>query len=234
MGTSNNGSKKQLTFGVVLSGCGVQDGSEIHEATLLLLALDKENIRTRIFAPDMAQAFVANHLTGKTSAGGPSRSVLEESARIARGRIAPLTEARPDELDALVFPGGFGAAVNLSNFASAGSEMSLRKDVEDVIVQMHGAGKPTGYICIAPVLAARALGRFQPELTIGNDRQTASALQAMGAQPVDSEADGVVVDRKNRIASTPAYMLAGRISQVAAGIEALVRALREMAMEPRK
>lgn len=236
MNTDNspqNGSQKTLTFGVVLSGCGVQDGSEIHEATLLLLALDREGIRARIFAPDMEQAFVASHLTGKVLAG-EHRSVLEESARIARGRIEPLTNVNSAELDALVFPGGFGAAVNLSDFGSAGSAMRVRGDVESAILGMHGAGKPTGYICIAPVLAARVLGKFQPELTIGNDAGTAGALRKMGARHVEAPADGIVIDRQNRIVSTPAYMLARRISQVADGIESLVRALREMALEPRK
>ena len=233
METTHSGGMRQLTFGVVLSGCGVQDGSEIHEATLLLLALDKEDIRARIFAPDMEQAFVADHLTGKARAG-EHRSVLEESARIARGHIAPLTQAHSSQLDALVFPGGFGAAVNLSDFGSAGSGMRVRKDVEDVIREMHAAGRPTGYICIAPVLAACVLGKFRPELTIGRDPQTAEALQAMGARHTEAAADEVVIDRQNRIASTPAYMLATRISQVAAGIEALVHALKQMALEARK
>lgn len=219
---------KQPTYGVVLSGCGVRDGSEIHEATLLLLALDRAGIRARCFAPDRPQACVVDHLTGNAATQACPRSILGESARIARGNIQPLAELDPEALDGLVFPGGFGAALNLSDYGQAGANMKVDPEVGAVIQAMHAARKPQGFICIAPVIAAHVLGAHHPRLTIGDDARTAAHLEAMGAIHVVAPADGVVVDRDNEVVSTPAYMSAARISEVARGLERLVEALSSM------
>ena len=216
-----------LKFGVVLSGCGVRDGSEIHEAALALLALDKLNIEPIAFAPDILQSSVVDHFSG---ARDPApRRVLSESARIARGRISPLSAFNPDALDGLLFPGGSGAAVNLSDFAKRGAAMSVLPEVKKAIEAMHHARRPQGFICIAPALAACVLGKFHPRLTIGTDRETALALESMGARHVSAPADGIVVDEENRIVSTPAYMLATRISEVSSGIEKLAASMAALA-----
>ncbi len=214
----------QLTYGVVLSGCGVRDGSEIHEATLLLLALDRAGVSARCFAPDKAQACVVDHLTGKGEPDG-ARSVLVESARIARGAIQPLSALDPTSIDGLAFPGGFGAALNLSDYGLAGADMRVDDEVRAAIEAMHRAEKPLGFACIAPVLAARILGSRHPKLTIGSDAQTAAHLEAMGARHVEASADGVVVDEDNRVVTTPAYMLATGLSEVARGMDNLVAAM---------
>lgn len=219
---------RQQTFGVILSGCGFRDGSEIHEATLLLLALDRAGIRARCFAPDKPQACVIDHLTGSVAPPDCPRSVLVEAARIARGDIQPLAEIEPGALDGLVFPGGFGAALNLSDYGRAGAAMQVDAQVSAAIEAMHRAQKPQGFICIAPVLAARVLGAHRPQLTIGSDAQTAAHLEAMGAVHVAAPADGLVVDQGNKIASTPAYMLATQISEVERGVTRLVEALAAM------
>ena len=213
-------------FGVVLSGCGVNDGSEIHEATLLLLAIDKLGAKAACFAPDKVQAGVANHYNGKP--GADIRNMLIESARIARGAIRPLSEARADALDALALPGGFGAAKNLSSFAKDGAACQVDPDLERLLRQMHAARKPIGAACIAPVILARVFGPQKPLLTIGDDGKTAQALEGMGARHQPAPATGVVVDEENRFVTTPCYMLAQSISQVAVGMDALVKALLEL------
>jgi enhancing lycopene biosynthesis protein 2 len=206
--------------GVVLSGCGFLDGAEIHEATLTLLALDRAGAKARIFAPAVDQMHVVDHLAQKPT--GEKRNVLAESARIARGAVEDLAKARAADLDALIFPGGYGVAKNLSTFAVDGADLKVRPDVERLIRDCHAAGKPMGFICIAPVLAAKVLGSKGVKLTIGSDKDTAATLQGLGAKHVDCEVTDVVVDEIHKVASTPAYMLGPSIAPVATGIERLV------------
>ncbi len=213
--------------GVVLSGCGVYDGSEIHEATLTLLYLDRAGAEIVCMAPDVAQMEVINHLKGESA--GEKRNVLAESSRIARGAIKDIKDIKSRDLDALVFPGGFGAAKNLCNFAAKGAECSVHPEVERLIKEMHAEKKPIGFECISPVIAARVLGSFKPQLTIGNDKGTAEAIEKMGGRHVDSPVDGIVVDKTNRVVTTPAYMLGPTISNVAAGIERLVDEVLDLA-----
>jgi enhancing lycopene biosynthesis protein 2 len=214
--------------GVLLSGCGVMDGTEIHEAVCAMLALDRAGAEIVCLAPDRDQAAVVDHLKGQPVR--EKRNVLVESARIARGKIRDVAKVGAADLDALLLPGGFGAAKNLSTFADAGEKAQADPGVAALLRAMHAAGKPIGALCIAPAVLAAVLGReTHPELTIGDDAETAKKLEGMGAKHVHAEATGVVVDRKNKIVSTPCYMLATRISQVAEGAEKAVRALLEMA-----
>lgn len=222
--------KQNKTVGVVLSGCGYLDGSEVHEAVLTLLHLDRAGVEVACFAPRGAQRHVVDHLTGEPVAGA-TRDVLQEAARIARGRIRELGKARAEDLDALILPGGYGAAKNLSDFATRGAEGEANPVLTRLLRAMHAAGKPIGVICIAPAVLAMALrGSSVPaKLTIGDDAGTASALGAMGCV---HEACGVidfVVDTANKIVSTPAYMFDARISDVSSGIEKLVGAVLELA-----
>jgi enhancing lycopene biosynthesis protein 2 len=214
--------------GVVLSGCGVYDGAEIHESVITLLALDRHGADAVICAPDVAQMHVVNHLTGAV-AQGEERNVLVESARIARGAIKDVKKVSADELDALILPGGFGAAKNLCNFAVKGADCEVNPGVAALVRAVHAQGKPVAAVCIAPALLAKVLGDEGPELTIGNDAGTAGALETMGAAHVDCPVREFVVDRKRKIITSPAYMLAKRISEAADGIEGTVTALLEMA-----
>jgi len=214
-------------IGVVLSGCGVYDGSEIHEAVLTLLAIDRNGAEAVCMAPDMELAEV-DHLAGQPT--GAKRNVLVESARIARGKIRNIAGVKAAELDAIVFPGGFGAAKNLCDFAQKGADASIQPDVARLLKEMAVARKPIGAICIAPALIAAALGKeYAPEVTIGNDEGTAAAINATGSRHLNCPVREFVIDRKNRIISTPAYMLAGCISEAAEGIEKTVKAVIEMA-----
>lgn len=213
--------------GVILSGCGVYDGAEIHESVITLLAIDRHGAEAVICAPDRPQMHVVNHLTGEV-ATGESRNVLVESARIARGAIRDVTEVSADELDALILPGGFGAAKNLCDFAVQGAGCEVDPGVAALVRHVHAQGKPVAAVCIAPALLARVLGAEGPELTIGTDPGTAEALQAMGASHVACPVRELVVDRRRKLVSTPAYMLAERISEAADGIEKTVAALLEM------
>ena len=213
--------------GVVLSGCGVYDGAEIHEATITLLALDKVKAQIICMAPNVKQVHVIDHVNGE-AVEGAQRNVLTESARIARGEIKDMKDISASDLDALIFPGGFGAAKNLSTFAFKGKDCEVNLEVSRLIKEMHVAKKPQGFICIAPAIAAKVLGEFKPQLTIGNDKGTAEAIEAMGGKHVVRTVDDVAVDEANKIVTTPAYMLGPSISYVAQGIEKCVLKVLEM------
>ena len=212
--------------GVVLSGCGVRDGSEIHEAVLTLLAIDRQGAEAVCMAPDILFP-VTDHLTMQDT--GEKRNVLVESARIARGNIRNIAEVRASDLDAVVFPGGFGAAKNLCDFAFKGATASVNPEVARLVREMAAAGKPIGAVCIAPALIAATLGKeYHPALTIGTDTGTAAAINATGSSHLDCPVREFVVDKANKIVSTPAYMLAERISEAAEGIEKTVKAVLDL------
>jgi len=217
--------------GVILSGCGVNDGSEIHEAVLALLALDRADAQAICMAPDRPQADVVDHRAGQ--AVEETRNVLAESARIARGEIRDIAEVTAADLDGVVLPGGFGAAKNLSTFAKDGPECEVDPEVERLLREMHGAGKPIAALCIAPAVLAAVFGRdLKPELTIGRDPGTASKLEAMGARHRAVDPTEVVVDPKNRLITTPCYMSATRIRDIATGAEAAVTELLSLIPAP--
>ncbi|AML56791.1 Sigma cross-reacting protein 27A [Serratia rubidaea] len=205
--------------GVVLSGCGVYDGTEIHEAVLTLLALDRAGAQAVCFAPDKPQLHVINHLSGDET--GEQRNVLTESARIARGQVQPLSAARAEQLDALIVPGGFGAAKNLSSFATQGAECEVDDDLARLTREMHKANKPIGFMCIAPALLPKLLDQ-QVRLTIGNDPDLGEVIDTMGGEPVICPVDDIVVDGEHKVVTTPAYMLAQSIGEAASGIDKLV------------
>lgn len=210
-----------MKIGVVLSGCGVYDGSEIYESVLTLLALSRAGVDYQCLAPDVAQMHVINHLTGEV-AEGESRNVLVEAARIARGEVLDIAKANAGDFDALIFPGGFGAAKNLCDFAVAGADCQINPDVLALAQAVAEAGKPIGFICIAPAMIPRIYGRGAVG-TIGTDESTAQAIQAMGGVHVACPVEEFVVDEQRKIVSTPAYMLARNIGEAATGIERLVR-----------
>jgi enhancing lycopene biosynthesis protein 2 len=214
-------------IGVVLSGCGVMDGSEIHEATLTLYFLDKHGAEIACFAPDKEQSDVVDHTKGKAVA--ETRNVLRESARIARGQVSDIAAAKADDVDAVILPGGFGAAKNLSTFAKDGAGCTVDAGVSKLLKAVHAQGKPVGALCIAPALVAALFGSEHIDLTIGTDPGTASAIEQMGARHVSARPDEIVVDAKNKIVSTPCYMTARSISEVGAGIEKAVLKVIELA-----
>lgn len=210
------------TVGVLLSGCGYLDGAEIHEAVLTLLALDQRGAAAVCCAPNVQQSVVKDHLTQKPTA--EKRNVLHEAARIARGAIRDLATVKAAELDALLIPGGFGAAMNLCDFAVAGPECRVNPDVERLVGDMLSAQKPIGAICIAPALLARIAGRrgIAARLTIGNDAGTARAIAAMGCEHENCPVTAFAVDRRHKIVSTPAYMLGPGPAAVFEGIRKTV------------
>jgi enhancing lycopene biosynthesis protein 2 len=218
----------QKRVGVVLSGCGFLDGAEIQESVCTLLSLDRRGAKLVAAAPDVEQRHVVDHLTG-APVQGESRRVLTEAPRIVRGRITDLAHVSASELDALVFPGGFGAAKNLCSFAVDGRKMKVLLDVERIVRDMRAAHKPMGFICIAPVLAARILGDEQVKVTIGDDAETAAAIESWGARHVDCRVDEIAVDERLKVVSTPAYMLGPWIAPVSSGIDKLIAAVLELA-----
>ncbi|VVO81962.1 Glyoxalase ElbB [Pseudomonas fluorescens] len=213
---------------VILSGCGVYDGAEIHESVITLLRLDQRGAQVQCFAPDITQLHVINHLTGEEMP--ESRNVLVESARIARGKIKDIREADVEEFDALIVPGGFGAAKNLSNFATEGAGCTVQPEVLALAEAFAEAGKPVGLICISPALAAKIYGPGVT-CTIGNDADTAAAMNKMGATHADCAVTEIVEDKARKLVSTPAYMLAQSISEAASGINKLVDRVLELTHE---
>ena len=219
-----------VRIGVVLSGCGVSDGGEIHESVLTLLALDKAGAEAVCMAPNVDQMHVVNHMTGKP-VEGERRNVLVESARIARGNIKDIKDINFNEIDALIIPGGFGAAKNLCNFAVAGSKCEVNPHVASLVRKMVQSGKPVGALCISPAMIAgifRNDPKMKPGVTIGTDAGTAAEIEAMGAKHINKKAADIHVDTKLKIVTTPAYMLATRISELETGITKLVKKVLEL------
>ncbi|MBU0524325.1 MULTISPECIES: isoprenoid biosynthesis glyoxalase ElbB [Pseudomonas] len=213
---------------VILSGCGVYDGAEIHESVITLLRLDQRGAEVQCFAPNISQLHVINHLTGDEMP--ESRNVLVESARIARGNIKDIREASVEDFDALIVPGGFGAAKNLSNFAIEGAGCTVQPDVLALTEAFAEAGKPVGLMCISPALAAKIYGPGVT-CTIGSDADTAAAMNKMGATHQDCAVSDIVEDKARKLVCTPAYMLAQSISEAASGINKLVDRVLELTHE---
>jgi enhancing lycopene biosynthesis protein 2 len=213
--------------GVLLSGCGVFDGSEIHEATLTLYFLDKYGAEYMCMAPAGDQFDVIDHTNANKMS--QTRNILVEAARIARGKIVDVGAVQVSDFDAIILPGGFGAAKNLCTFAKDGEYCQVNKGVAKLLQEFYELKKPIGALCIAPALLARLFGiDFPVELTIGADPGTAAALEKMGAKHITAKVDEIVVDEANRIVTTPCYMLAQHISEVGAGVEKLVVKILDM------
>ncbi|WP_112479663.1 isoprenoid biosynthesis glyoxalase ElbB [Vibrio variabilis] len=211
---------------VILSGSGVFDGAEIHESVLALHAIEKAGATWHCFAPNVEQYHVINHITGEEME--ESRNVLVEAARIARGNIEDVEKLNVDDYDALLVPGGFGAAKNLTDFAINGAECSINASVASACRAFKQANKPAGYLCIAPVI----IPMIYPESvsgTIGSDTGTAEGFNALGGRHIECSVDDFVYDENNKVLSTPAYMLANSISEAASGIDKLVSKLVSLA-----
>jgi enhancing lycopene biosynthesis protein 2 len=219
---------KGKKIGVLLSGCGVMDGSEIHEATLTLYFLDKQGAEIICMAPDKDQPEVMNHLT--SSPASEKRNMMVEAARIARGKIRDVKTVKAEELDGLIIPGGLGAAKNLCTFAKDGANCKVDEGVAALLKDLHRGKKPIGALCIAPSVIAAVFGpEYSPEITIGSDPGTAAAMEKMGARHTNTKVDEIAVDSRNRIVTTPCYMLAQGIREVGDGAEKLVAKVLEMA-----
>ncbi len=217
-----------LNIGVVLSGSGWKDGSEIHEAVVTLLHLDRAHAGIVMMAPDTEQMDVVNHLTNKPFSG-ERRNTLIESARIARGDIRDIKNVSASELDGLIIPGGSGAMKNLCDFATKGTNMTVNSHLEKLLKELYAHKKPLGFMCIAPIIAAKIFGSEHPKLTVGFDKGTAQTIESFGAQHVDCSVDEIVVDEPTKIVTTPAYMLGPSISYISLGIEKLVQKVLELA-----
>jgi enhancing lycopene biosynthesis protein 2 len=213
---------------LILSGSGRADGSEIHESVAALLALSQENLPVKIYAPDIEQFKVVDHLTGRPSE--ESRNVLVEAARIARGKINPLSELSIDDVSAIILPGGLGAASNLWTYAQDGIEGEIEKETYRVLTTAMNQKLPLGFICIAPVLGARIAKECGKSitLTIGNDASTAEDIETLGCKHLISDPNHCVVDKENRVVSAPAYMSAKTVAECYNGIRDLVKEISNM------
>jgi len=209
---------KQKRFAVVLAGCGVFDGTEIHEATLTLLAIAKAGGSYECFAPDKEQTQVINHLTGKSMT--EERNVLVESARITRGKIKPLNLYEPEKFDAVIFPGGFGVAKNLSTLAFEGSDCTIDPEVELAVLASVEARIPIGALCIAPALIVKILPGA--DVTIGKDRETVRIIEKMGGNHHETNHAEVIIDEKYKLVTSPCYMLDAHILQIEEGTRNVV------------
>ena len=211
-----------MKIAIILSGCGNRDGSELQETLSLMLAIDRRGWQYQCFAPD-GQYAVVSHLDG--SEDGETRSLFVESARIARGNILPLAQYRPDDYDALALPGGMGAARNLSTFAFDGAAMTVRPDVSHAILDTYKAHKPILAMCIAPMVLAKVLGPYGVRLTLGQPCPQADIARQLGAEIEYCNPTEVCIDRLHNVYTTPAYMVATRISEIFQGADNLVNCL---------
>ncbi len=210
---------------VILSGCGVYDGSEIHEATMALLAVKRNGAEYVIYAPDKTQYDVMDHFHGQQS--DEYRNVLVEAARIARGNIKPLKELNPKDIDAVLFPGGFGVAKNLSSYAFKGAEYDVIPEVKELIKATHDMGKPVGAMCIAPILLAKSLEKVT--ITVGsNSDAAAKAAEGAGATHVETTSGNICVDKANKVVTAPCYMLDANIVNIYDEADKLVKELLAM------
>ncbi|XP_036400995.1 glutamine amidotransferase-like class 1 domain-containing protein 3A, mitochondrial [Megalops cyprinoides] len=225
----SSASCRNARVAVVLSGCGVYDGTEIHEASAILVHLSRGGAKVQMYAPDVPQMHVIDHGKGQP-AEKESRNVLSESARIARGNIADLSQLHTSNHDAVIFPGGFGAAKNLSTFAVDGKDCKVNKDVERILKDFHKAGKPIGLCCISPVLAAKVLPGV--EVTVGHEEEeggkwpyagTTQAITSLGAKHCVKDVTEVHVDQKNKVVTSPAFMCETDLHLIFDGIGAMVR-----------
>ena len=209
--------------GLLLSGCGFNDGSEIHESVISMLALDRAGVETVIMAPNIDQMHVVNHYTGQEM--DEFRNVLVESSRIARGNIKDMAEVTGNDLDALILPGGFGIAKNLSDYAMAGPDCSVNPDVYRLVSEIYLLKKPIGAICIAPVMMAKIFGEQDEsaEMTIGSDELTSKDINTMGSKHIKCLVSEMIIDEDKKLVTTPAYMEAQSIKEAAEGIEKLVK-----------
>ena len=214
--------------GVLLSGCGVNDGAEIHESVITMLALDRAGVEMILMAPNIDQMHVVNHYTGQEM--DEYRNVLVESSRIARGNIKDMAEISANDMDALIIPGGFGVAKNLCDYAMAGPDCSINPDVYRLISELKLLNKPIGAICIAPAMMAKILGELDESanMTIGSDETTSKDIEAMGSIHVECKVSEMVVDEGKNLVTTPAYMEAKTIKDAADGIEKLVKQVLSM------
>ena len=218
--------------GVMLAGCGYEDGSEVYEAVLTILALERAGAQVRAIAPDMDQYEVINHYTGHQARGeslGPASSVISQSARIVRGKITSVKEVSGHDFDALIIPGGFGVVKNLCTWYVDNAEDWVHPEVSRLITEMHSLEKPIGALCIAPMLVAMVLGDKSPTLTIGNDGKVALALQKKGARHQETGLNEIAVDTTNKIVTTAAFMLAANALEAETGINKLVQKVLELA-----
>ena len=209
--------------GLLLSGCGFNDGSEIHESVISMLALDRAGVETVIMAPNIDQMHVVNHYTGQEM--DEFRNVLVESSRIARGNIKDMAEVTGNDLDALIIPGGFGVAKNLRDYAMAGPDCSVNPDVYRLVSEIYLLKKPIGAICIAPVMMAKIFGEQDEsaEMTIGSDELTSKDINTMGSKHIKCLVSEMIIDEDKKLVTTPAYMEAQSIKEAAEGIEKLVK-----------
>ncbi|MCI5544078.1 MAG: isoprenoid biosynthesis glyoxalase ElbB [Azospirillum sp.] len=219
-----------MKVAVILSGCGVFDGSEIHEAVCTLLNLDKQDINYQCFAPNYPQSKVMNHFTHQIEQNA-ERNILVEASRIARGNIKDLRDFNTIDFDAVIFPGGSGAVTNLCNFSDSGTKCKVLPEIAQIITDCYESRMPIGAICIAPALIACVLGHHGITVTIGNNENIAKTIEQTGAKHQICSADEVVVDHKNLVVSTPAYMLAKSIKEIDKGIGQLVAELVKLGSE---
>lgn len=230
---SNTPSMQAPTVAVVLSGSGVYDGAEIHEASAALVALTRAGATVECYAPNIQQMHVIDHTKGAPDEA-QSRNAMVESARISRGNIKPLDQLSSGVADAVFFPGGFGAAKNLSDFAVNGADMKVTPEVEKIIMDFHSKKKPIGMCCIAPMLAAKVLGSSGVSITLGKSDDgsgkwpyagSIEAAKALGANTVEKAVDEVLIDEVNQVVTTPAFMYEGKFHEIHDGVAKAINAL---------
>lgn len=221
---------------VILSGCGVYDGSEIHESVFTLFSIDVLKGKYQCFAPNILQHHVLNHVNGEEM--NENRNVMIEAARIARGNIMDVSIYDPENFDALVIPGGFGAAKNLTKWAFQGPDGEINENIKDAILQTIKANKPIVGLCMGPTVIAKALEGtgISAKLTVGSSTEKSpydiaaisGGMEKIGAQAEMKSIREFSYDVENKIITAPCYMLEGSISEVQRNIHQTIEKLFEI------
>lgn len=225
-----------MKIGVLLSGCGVYDGAEIHEATMTLLSIAEIGAQAVCISVDKNQHHVVNHLTGEEMP--QKRNMLVESARIARGNVSNIMDIDPVDIDALVIPGGFGSAKNFTNWAFDGPDGSILPEVKLLIVNLLNVGKPVAALCVSPVVMAKALegSNIHAKMTIGSDemespydiKSFSSGLESLGATTEMKTVEEILIDKENKIVTAPCYMMDASILDIRRNVRSAIEALRDL------
>lgn len=225
-----------MKIGVLLSGCGVYDGAEIHEAVFSLLAIEEKGFDATCIGVNKDQHHVVNHISGTEM--DEKRNMLTEAARIARGNITDISDLNLDDIDGLIIPGGFGSAKSLTSWAFDGPDGKIIKEVKDLILKLIACQKPIIALCVSPVVISKALesSEFKANLTIGSNQEKSpydidgfkNGLEKTGVSVSMKTIKEINIDYENKIISAPCYMMEASILEIRNNIKQAVDAMAEL------
>lgn len=216
-----------LRIGLLLSGCGTLDGSDPTQVVLWRLVAVRRGHLVIPVAPDVEQHDVVGP---RGPVPGATRRVHDEARRLTAGLIENVDEVQPDEIDALVVPGGMGAVKTLCD-AAVSEPVRCLEGPARLARALIARGGVVVAVDEACVWAAHVLGE-RPGVSIASDgRQAVDAdIRSAGHHPVAMPDEGVVVDTDARTIThwmdptADAATLEAETGRVLDALESLLRA----------